>query len=76
MDRAEFPEASDISARLTALEERLSFQQRVVDQLHEVLLEQGRRIEALQREAARQRAAVQRLSAAEGDLPHEKPPHY
>lgn len=68
---------ADLSVRVMALEERLTYQQRLIEELNDVILEQGRRLDLALRELARQTAAVERLSAvAEGDLPHEKPPHY
>lgn len=62
--------------RLTALEERLTFQQRLIDELNQAILAQGVDISRLQRELAQSRAAIEQLAAGEGDLPHEKPPHY
>jgi uncharacterized coiled-coil protein SlyX len=63
--------------RLLALEERLMFQQRAIEDLNEVVLRHERRIEELTREAAAYAAALDRLSRQVGeDLPHEKPPHY
>jgi len=63
--------------RITDLEERLTHQEHLIDQLNDVVLEQARQLERLSRELANYVSAVERLSAAaEGDLPHEKPPHY
>jgi SlyX protein len=63
--------------RLRALEERLTFQQRAIEDLNEVVLRHERRIEELMRELARYAAALERLSQqTAGELPHEKPPHY
>jgi len=64
--------------RLTAVEERLMFQQRQIDELNQVILAQAADISRLQRELAHSRSAIERLVAAgaEEDLPHEKPPHY
>lgn len=62
--------------RLTALEERLTFQQRLVEELSQAIVAQGVDISRLQRELEQNRAAIERLAASEGDLPHEKPPHY
>ncbi|WP_428307369.1 SlyX family protein [Lacipirellula sp.] len=64
--------------RLTGLEERLTYQQHLIDQLNEVVLSQGRQLEQLRREVERYTTAVQRMSQnSQGeDLPHEKPPHY
>jgi SlyX protein len=64
--------------RLVALEERLSYQQQLIDELNGVVLEQTRRLDHLSRDLAAQRAALERLAelARGDDLPHEKPPHY
>lgn len=72
------PEGPEALARLQALEERLSFQQRVLDELNEAVLNQDRRLVQLDRELARLRTHVQRLAELSPgeDLPHEKPPHY
>ncbi len=64
--------------RITDLEERLTYQQHLIDQLNDVVLGQARQLERLGRELASYVTAVERLSQhAQGDdLPHEKPPHY
>ena len=63
--------------RLLAVEERLTFQQRAVEQLNEVVLRHERRIEELCRELAAYATTLEGLSRqADEDLPHEKPPHY
>jgi len=63
--------------RLLAVEERLTFQQRTVEELNEVVLRHERRIEELTRELAGYAATLEGLSRQVGeDLPHEKPPHY
>ncbi|BBO36581.1 SlyX family protein [Lacipirellula parvula] len=64
--------------RLTGLEERLTYQQHLIDQLNEVVLSQGRQLERLSREVANYTTAVQRMAQNPPgeDLPHEKPPHY
>ena len=72
------PDAPDNDKRLHAMEERLTFQQRVIDELNDVVLHHEHRLEQLSREVARFAASLQRLadSAPGEDLPHEKPPHY
>ena len=72
------PDAPDNDERLHAMEERLTFQQRVIDELNEVVLHHEHRLEQLSREVARFAASLQRLadSSPGEDLPHEKPPHY
>jgi SlyX protein len=64
--------------RITELEERLTHQQHLIDQLNEVVLGQSRQLERLGREIASYVRAVERLAenASGDDLPHEKPPHY
>ena len=64
--------------RLTDLEERLTYQQHLIDQLNDVVLGQSRQLERLGRELANYVTAVERLAQnSQGDdLPHEKPPHY
>jgi SlyX protein len=66
-------------ARLVSLEERLTFQQRLIDELNSVVLQQRRELDRLTQEFVRLQAAMQTLrdAAALGEnLPHEKPPHY
>jgi uncharacterized coiled-coil protein SlyX len=73
------PTASDdAQRRIVALEERLMFQQRLLEELSGVALDHRRELDKLASELAQCRAALQRLSDAReaGDLPHEKPPHY
>lgn len=64
--------------RITDLEERLTYQQHLIDQLNEVVLGQTKQLERLGRELASYVTAVERLAQhGQGDdLPHEKPPHY
>jgi uncharacterized coiled-coil protein SlyX len=64
--------------RLQSMEERITFQQRQLDDLHQVVLGHEQQVVALGREVARLTAALKQLSelALGGDLPHEKPPHY
>lgn len=68
--------AESTDRRLRALEERLSFQQRLLDELNEVVLGQRAVLDRLARELAACRAAIGDLSLRGDDLPHEKPPHY
>ena len=70
--------ALDRERRLVALEERLTFQQRLIDDLNAVVLEHQREIDRLLRELAQCSTALDllRQSGAGENLPHEKPPHY
>ena len=65
-------------SRVTEFEERLTFQQRTLDDLNEVVLRQQEELEQLRGELKDLRSEVQRaidLSNAD-PLPDEKPPHY
>ncbi|HYO26418.1 MAG TPA: SlyX family protein [Lacipirellulaceae bacterium] len=64
--------------RLVLLEERLTFQQRLIDDLNAVALEQRRELDRLTAEVALCRATLERLQQSGGgeNLPHERPPHY
>jgi uncharacterized coiled-coil protein SlyX len=74
MPPAEKPELAD---RLMALEERLTFYERTVEDLSEALLRHERRIEQLTLDLRAYTSSVERLlDNASHDLPHEKPPHY
>jgi len=75
MSSAECP---DDHSRLLAMEERISFLQRSLDELNGVVIQQDQRLESLKRELARLGSSLERLADASsgGDLPHEKPPHY
>jgi len=70
--------ANESDARLRALEERASFQERTIEHLNDVVLEQQTEMKRLAREMRQCRAAIERLNEAAfgDDLPHEKPPHY
>jgi SlyX protein len=71
------PEQPTDSQRITDLEERLTYQQHLIDQLNDVVLSQARQIERLSRELSGYVTAVERLAQnVQVDLPHEKPPHY
>jgi SlyX protein len=72
------PEQPADSQRMTDLEERLTYQQHLIDQLNDVVLGQARQLERLGRELASYVTAVERLTqqGLGEDLPHEKPPHY
>lgn len=72
------PEEAFDSPRIVALEERLTYQQHLIDQLNEVVLAQRLDLERLSRELNNYATAVARLAQSPPgeDLPHEKPPHY
>jgi SlyX protein len=63
--------------RYIALEERLAFQQRMLEELNTVVVSQQGELDRLRREVSRLGEASRVLMERTGDnLPHEKPPHY
>ncbi len=66
------------ASSLIELEEKLMFQQRVLDELNGVVLQQQAELVRLGRELHSLRTVVHQLHEhGQGeDLPHEKPPHY
>ncbi len=72
------PDGPEAHQRLLAMEERLTFQQRTIEELNGVVLSHDRRLEQLSRELGRIAGAMGRLADAlpGEELPHEKPPHY
>jgi SlyX protein len=70
-------QSSQLSQAFVALEEKLLFQQRELDQLNSVILEQQAELERLRREVTQLTASIRSVLERSGDdLPHEKPPHY
>jgi SlyX protein len=71
------PNSPGDSAAIVALEEKLTFQQRQLDQFNDVVLEQQAEINRLRREVNTLSEVVRGALEHDGeDLPHEKPPHY
>lgn len=66
---------SDNSARLDALEMRMAHQDRMIAELNDVITSQWRKIDALERQAARLREDVQNAGATR-EAPEPPPPHY
>lgn len=71
-------EDAPLQERLRLVEERLTFQQQLVEELNGVILGHEQRLTRLGRElerfAERMRLLAERSPG--DDLPHEKPPHY
>jgi SlyX protein len=66
----------ELSERIDALESRLAYQDRTIEQLNETITSQWKQIDALTRQLA---ALTERLQEAETDRPapaNERPPHY
>lgn len=66
-----------LKQHLVGLEEKLTFQQRLIDEMSEVALSQQKQIDELEREIRLHRKSIQELmESQQSDLPHDKPPHY
>ena len=66
----------ELSARIDALEERLTYQDETIEQLNATITAQWKQIDALTRQLA---ALTDRLQEAEANAPapaNERPPHY
>ncbi len=66
----------DLAQQLRTLEEKLSFQQRALEELGEVVLAQQAQLDKQGNELTRHRKLMDDLLTRSEDLPHEKPPHY
>jgi SlyX protein len=69
---------ADLDARLRPIEERLAFQERVIDELNAAILSQQQQLDRLKGQLAALTRGLEQLAgqAQGGDLPHERPPHY
>lgn len=66
----------ELSERIDALESRLAYQDRTIEQLNETITAQWKQIDALTRQLS---ALTERLQEAEANAPapaSERPPHY
>ena len=76
------PRSDDLNtcpARVTSLENVLTLLERRVDQLHEVLLDHGRRFDQLERLAQQSADDLNKLRDAHAEKrgpEQERPPHY
>jgi len=70
----------EIQRRLLDLEESLCHDQRLIEELNQVVIDLRGQIDQLEKRLSRAelrvRAVDQRIPDSEEDLPHEKPPHY
>lgn len=68
------------SDRMVQVEECLTHQQQLMDQLNRVVTDQASRLEQLERQLKRLRSEQEQLrnrtADQSSDLPSEKPPHY
>jgi len=71
-------ELSQLQKTVTTLQETLTFQQRTIDDLNEVIIAMRTDIDRISRQHEQQKSRIEWLSAnAESDIdPNEKPPHY
>ena len=71
---------AELDRRLSEVESLLTFLQRTTDDLHAVILDQQRRLDAQDRELARLRATFANFTDSRAEPPRtpedEKPPHY
>jgi SlyX protein len=67
-----------VDERIVELETRLAFQEESINSLNQLLLDQQRSIEHLQREMQilRERQKAMTPSPLDGDAPELPPPHY
>ena len=66
---------ADATARLDALEMRIAHQDQMIAELNDVITQQWRKIDALERQGAHLREQFQNIGA-QRDAPDQKPPHY
>ena len=70
--------SENIHSTAVELQEKIMFQQRALDELNGVVLQQQTEIDRLGKELRALRSLLQQSieQGAGEDLPHEKPPHY
>lgn len=68
--------ADEHSLRLEKLESNLAHLERQVEQLNSVVIEQGKLLDRLKKEAQRQSAAMQTMELDRIKANNPKPPHY
>jgi uncharacterized coiled-coil protein SlyX len=71
------PSNDSADDRFIALEERLAFQQRMLEEINSVVVSQQAELDRIRREVSQLTETSHQLMERAGDnLPHEKPPHY
>lgn len=68
--------ADENSKRIEKLESHLAHLEHQVEQLNDVVIEQGKLLERLKKEAQRQSTAMQTLELERIKSNQQKPPHY
>lgn len=66
----------DLSGRIDRIEASLAHLDRLVEQLNEALVEQGRHLVRLQKRVDQLAETVESRDAASNPMPIERPPHY
>ena len=66
--------SNDNEARFVALETKLAYQEKLLAELNEVVIEQSRALKDLQKRAIDSESALR--DAIEEKPPQERPPHY
>lgn len=67
---------TDIEARVEALEILTAHQDRTIEELHEVISEQWKQLEALKRQLGRLDDQLREVEAGMPAAPIQRPPHY
>lgn len=68
--------SNEAAERLERVEAHLAHLERQVEQLNEVLIDQGKLVERLKKEVQRQSTAMQTLELERIKANNPKPPHY
>jgi SlyX protein len=66
----------ELSTRLSQLESNAAHLEHQVEQMNTVIVEQGKLLERLKKEAQRQSSAMETLEMERIKSNHTKPPHY
>lgn len=70
-------DAEDLSARIDALEVRVAYQDQVIEDLNQTVIDQWKKIESLRRQLAELLDRVQEVEDNAGSsTPEPPPPHY
>ena len=68
--------SEEISQRLERVEAHVAHLERHIEQLNEVIIEQGKLVDRLKKEVQRQSAAMETLELERMKANNPKPPHY
>jgi len=69
-------DADDLSARIDSLEVRVAYQDQVIEDLNQTVIEQWKKIESLRRQLAELLDRVQEVEDNTPSRPEPPPPHY